>query len=126
MPNTKEILARLRTLREEKDLRQGYIARRLGIDRTTYVRKEQGIIPITTEEWIKLAEAMGKDLSYFFSLSSPVFNKNEIGAAEMLLLKLYRSLSPEERYDLICGINLLLKNVRRKETSETLEMLRKV
>ena len=63
----REVLERLRALREELALNQDYLAKRVGVDRTTYVRKERGVIPITTEEWIKLAAAMDREPSYFFA-----------------------------------------------------------
>ncbi|MBI5642758.1 MAG: helix-turn-helix transcriptional regulator [Deltaproteobacteria bacterium] len=122
MLTTKEILARLKSLRESKDLRQDYIARYLGIDRSTYVRKECGKIPITTEEWLKLAQAMEKAPSYFFTIpGATVFD--DPGEKETLLVKLYSHLSEEERADLICGINLMLKNIRKKAVIDTLKIL---
>lgn len=117
MQNTKEILERLRSLRVEKALRQDHVAKVLGVSRTTYVRKEQGAIPITTEEWVKLSKAMGKELAYFFSLSST-------GDREVLLLKLYRTLTPEEKSDFLSGIDLIFKRVRRKNIIQALEKLR--
>ncbi len=117
MQNTKDILDRLRSLRVEKALRQDHVAKVLGVSRTTYVRKEQGAIPITTEEWVKLSKAMGKELAYFFSLSST-------GDREVLLLKLYRALTPEEKSDFLSGIDLIFKRVRRKNIIQALEKLR--
>lgn len=117
MLSKKEILARLKMLRVEKSLRQGHVARRLGIDRTTYVRKEQGAIPITTEEWLALAQTMEMEPSYFFNYPCAPEEK------EQLLLKLYRSLSREERNDLIRNIKAALKGVRRKTVTDTLERL---
>lgn len=118
-----EILARLKTLRVEKSLRQGHVARRLGIDRTTYVRKEQGAIPITTEEWLTLAQTMELEPSYFFSYPCELENDPEHEEIEQLLLKLYRSLSREERNNLIRDIKAALKGIRRKTVTETLERL---
>lgn len=126
MLTTKDILERLKRLREEKDLRQEHMARYLGIDRTTYVRKERGSIPITTDEWIKLAEAMEKDPSYFFRCSMSADKDPSIEDREALLLKLYRALTPEERDDFVCGIHLMLKGIRRKTVRETVERLRRI
>ncbi len=123
MLTTKDILNRLKALREEKDLRQEYIARRLGIDRTTYVRKESGAIPITTEEWLKLADAMEQDPAYFFSLQRPYPDTPE-GARERLLIKLYRSLSQRQKEEFICGIHIMLKGIKKKAVRDTLEELR--
>ncbi|MBI5588045.1 MAG: helix-turn-helix transcriptional regulator [Deltaproteobacteria bacterium] len=119
MLNAKDILKRLKTLRIEKALRQEHVAKTLGVSRTTYVRKEQGTIPITTEEWVMLAEAMGKELGYFFSLSG-------MGDKEAFLLKFYRVLTPDERVDLLSGIDLIFKKAKRKEIVKALEDLVKV
>ncbi|MBI5888139.1 MAG: helix-turn-helix transcriptional regulator [Deltaproteobacteria bacterium] len=122
-----DVLGRLRTLREKKGLSQGHIARRLRIDRTTYVRKELGLIPITTEEWLKLAVAMDEDPCYFFRASakrghSPA-SQGAAGMTERALVELYRSLSREEKKDLISIIRLMLKGIRRKMVIKTLERL---
>ena len=122
MPNTKEILIRLKALREEKELRQEQIATCLGIDRTTYVRKESGAIPITTEEWLKLGETMEMDPSYFFGISGP--NEYKDGdMKERLLLNLYKLLSPDDRDCMIAALRLLLKNVQSKGVQDALKQL---
>ncbi len=123
MLTTKEILNRLKVLREEKDLRQEYVARRLGVDRTTYVRKENGAIPITTEEWLKLGDAMEKDPSYFFTPQRPYLETPE-AARERLLVKLYRSLTPAQKEDFICGVHIMLKGIKKKAVRDTLKELR--
>ncbi len=119
--NTRVILGRLRALREEKELRQGYIARRLGIDRTTYLRKELGLIPITTKEWLMLAVAMNEDPCYFFRI--PPEHADPARIAELALIELYRSLSRKEKKEIISGIRLILKGIRRKLVREALERL---
>jgi transcriptional regulator with XRE-family HTH domain len=121
MLRTKEILRRLKVLREEKRLRQEHLARRLGVDRTTYARKEKGSIPLTTEEWLKLARAMGEEMEYFFTSSF-----SDIEARERLLLKLYRSLSPSEQRDLLATMHLILKGIRRKKVQDALDRLLKL
>ncbi|MFQ5736103.1 MAG: helix-turn-helix domain-containing protein [Thermodesulfobacteriota bacterium] len=126
MLTKKEILARLRRLRMDMELRQEFMARSLGIDRTTYVRKESGGIPITTEEWLKLAEVMEKDPSYFFRCQMSVEEGLPVEDREALLVRLYRTLTPEERDEFICGIHLMLKGIRRRAVRETVERLRRV
>ncbi|MBI5598779.1 MAG: helix-turn-helix domain-containing protein [Deltaproteobacteria bacterium] len=126
MLSTKDILKRLRALREEKYLKQEFLARQLGIDRTTYIRKEKGRIPITTDEWLRLAQAMGRDLTYFFlSDNAPAANGVTEGSEE-LLVRLYRSLSIEEKQDLISCLRLILKGVKRKGVRDTIDMLGRV
>lgn len=121
MRRLKDILGRLKALREEKALKQERVAECLGIERSTYVRKELGEIPITTEEWIRLAEAMGKDPAYFFAPESPP--PREKGSKRELLCKLYSSLNEAERDDLLCVIHLMLKKIKRKTVQNTLKML---
>ncbi len=66
MRELKEILDRLKSLRKTRGIRQGEIAKELGVDRSTYVRKEQGEIPIITEEWLKIAKMLDVNPAYFF------------------------------------------------------------
>jgi len=122
MLSTDQILRRLRTLREAKYLKQEYVARRMGIDRTTYIRKEKGYIPITTDEWLKLADAMDKEPAYFFSANSAAgqAGPDVLEEGERLLLELYRSLKRDEREDMACCLRLMLKGVKRKEVREAL------
>ena len=117
----REVLERLRALREELALRQDYLAKRVGVDRTTYVRKEQGVIPITTEEWIKLAAAMDREPAYFFAGGAAV--KPALAKREALLLRLYRSLRPAEQEDFVCAVYLKCRSIRRKAVQETLKLL---
>ncbi len=120
MLNTREILKRLKVLREEKHVGQEYLARRLGVDRSTFARKENGSIPITTDEWLKLARAMDEELNYFFSSSSSSSDKD---VRERLLLRLYRSLSLTEQRDLLGTMRLILKGIRRRKVQDTLNRL---
>lgn len=129
MFNSKDILERLKTLRVSKDLRQDYLASRLGIDRTTYVRKERGIIPITTDEWLKLADAMEEEPAYFFTVKATkalVDRGDPRERREAVLVRLFRALNREEREDLVCCLHLMLKGIRRKMVQDALERLRKI
>lgn len=124
MLRTRDILDRLKTARTRKALRQDYVARCLGIDRTTYVRKEMGVIPITTDEWLKLADALEEEPAYFFTISTARLNESAMDVREMLLVRLYRSLKTDEREELVCCLHLMLKGIRRKGVRETLDRLR--
>jgi transcriptional regulator with XRE-family HTH domain len=123
MLSTQEILERLRALRKEMLLNQERLAGELGIDRTTYIRKEKGKIPITTDEWIKIAEVMGKDAAYFFHTNNDNRANNKAHNKEELLLKLFRSLNPEEKKDFVASIRLMLKGIQRKKVRDTLQTL---
>lgn len=121
--STRDILERLKTLRKEMALRQENIAERIGVDRSTYVRKERGAIPITTEEWIKLAKVLNREPSYFF-ICAPKAAETGLAMRERLLLKLYRSLRVNEQDEMICAVYMKLRNIRRKAVQETLRRLR--
>ena len=123
MLSTDDILRRLKELREEKQLNQEYIAGALGIDRTTYIRKEKGNIPITTDEWIRLARALEKEVTHFFNVNGSENHESEADKQERTVITLLRSLSIEEREDLLSGIRLLLKGIKRKKVVKTLDML---
>jgi len=121
--SVQKILERLKSLREELALRQDYLAMRVGVDRTTYLRKEGGSVPITTEEWIKIAGAMGRDASYFFSACDEK-KPPELAPRERLLIRLYRSLRPAEQEDLMCAVYFKCRHIRRKAVQDTLKLIR--
>ena len=124
MLSTKNILKRLRTAREEKPLSQERLARRLNIDRTTYIRKEKGHIPITTEEWMKIAEAMDKEPSYFFDSGRERLRKGEaVEKPERLVLALWRTLNAEEKRDFTACLRLIFRGVRKKKVQGALSAL---
>lgn len=120
-----DILAKLRVLREELAMRQEHLAARLGVDRSTYVRKELGSIPITTDEWLALSKALDRDPSYFFSSSSkPAMGEGGLALRERLLVKLYRSLRAGEQDDLVATVYLKFKGIRRKAVREAVRLLK--
>lgn len=122
MLKTKEVLLRLKALRVERELKQGYVAKRLGIDRTTYVRKEKGLIPITTEEWLKLAEALDETPSYFFMKGPPAHG---LDVRESAIIGFYKSLSPDEKEKFIGNIICLYEGVCRNEAGRALDDLKR-
>ena len=131
MLSTKNILKRLRAARKEKLLSQERLARRLNIDRTTYIRKEKGHIPITTEEWMKIAEAMDKEPSFFFDSGRerPRGTHTERGGSgeaeepERLVLALWRTLGAEEKRDFAACLRLIFRAVRKKKVQGALSAL---
>ncbi|MFZ3073402.1 MAG: helix-turn-helix transcriptional regulator [Thermodesulfobacteriota bacterium] len=138
MLSTKDILKRLRTVREEKLLSQVHLAKRLNIDRTTYIRKEKGHIPITTEEWMKIAAAMDKEPSYFFDSGRerprgtrevPMRSMGRSGSGEAveeperLVIALWRTLNAEEKRDFAACLRLIFRGVRKKKVQGTLSTL---
>lgn len=123
MINTRVILYRLKRSREERGLRQDEMARCLDIDRTTYLRKEKGQIPISTEEWLIISEVLDKDPTHFFIDSDMTLDESPTELQEHLIAKLYRALSEEDRRDFLFTIRLILKGVESKEVSEALDNL---
>ncbi len=125
MVKVDDILKRLRELRKRKALKQDYIAKRLGIDRTTYVRKERGHIPITTREWLLLAEVMSEDPSCFFAPAAGRAGRKgtgkkgaeEEGAA---VERLYSLMGPEERRDLMYILLLVSRILENRKLRKTL------
>lgn len=123
MVNTRLILFRLKTVREERGLRQDEMARCLNIDRTTYLRKEKGQIPISTDEWLIISEVLDKDPTHFFIDSDMNIEDSPTELQEHLIAKLYRGLSEEDRKDFLFTIRLFFKGVENKEVSEALDSL---
>ena len=68
--DAKEMLDRLEALRKEKNLKEGYVAEQLGIERAEYVGKENGSIPITIKEWLKISDIMEVKLIYFLKYNA--------------------------------------------------------
>jgi transcriptional regulator with XRE-family HTH domain len=63
--DAKEMLDRLEALRKEKNLKEEYVAGQLGIEKAEYVGKENGVIPITVKEWLRISDIMEVKLIYF-------------------------------------------------------------
>jgi len=123
MTGVKTVLIRLKALREQNSLGQCVLAETLGVNRSTYVRKELGYIPITTEEWVKLARRMDVKTSYFFEAESSGVEDNE-DSPHRALLALYRSLKVMEQRDLLTLIVIAFKGIKRKKVRENITRLR--
>jgi len=120
---TKTTLEKLKNIRTCNSLSQEHLARALGINRTTYIRKEQGSIPITTEEWVKIAAILDEEPAYFFSTSKKGHTMVSLEESERRLLKLYRSLTAEEQQDIRNSLRLMLKGIKRKKVKDAIELL---
>lgn len=95
----------------------------MGIDRTTYVRKELGLIPITTDEWVKIADSVNEDPCFFFCLAGAPVDYSPLTPKEETLMALYRSLRQGEREDFLVLLSVSLKHIKRKKVREALEKL---
>lgn len=102
---------------------QSELARCLGVNRSTYVRKEQGNIPITTEEWITLAGFMGVEAGYFFASDSAGEVLHEDGVAGTLA-SLYSSMQVMEQEDFLTLISIAFKGIKRKKVREAIAKLK--
>lgn len=60
-----ELLKQIRKIRKEKGFTQENVAKEIEVERSTYVRKEAGSIPITTKEFMKIAQFL--EFSYEFN-----------------------------------------------------------
>ena len=123
MSSTKEILKRLKALREDLGLRQDQLAAKLGVDRSTYARKEQGAIPITTDEWLRIAVALDEDVVEFFRHDGDGGGSKPSDDGKALL-RLYTSLNMEERHSLAATLRLILKGIKRKKVRDALSRLK--
>ena len=65
--NPDEMLARLKALRKDRNLKEEHLAHELGIDTETYVGKEKGTVPFTVKEWLRVSILMNVKLSYFIT-----------------------------------------------------------
>lgn len=124
--NKQEVLVRLKSFRVAKGLRQADMAEEIGVDRSTYVRKERGSIPISTEEWLILSRALGREISHFFLEHGATAGRGCETQEEALLKRLIRALRPEEKMYLFHSISMIFKGVRRREVTSVLDGIRRL
>ena len=72
--------ARIRNLREDRDLTQAYVANILGVGQRTYADYELGKTRIPVDSLIRLAELYNVDMNYICGLTkrSAIFPKNQV------------------------------------------------
>lgn len=66
MTKLDKILHQIKLLRKEKGFTQAKFAEVLKVDRTTYVRKESGFVPLTLKEFLLIADFLKAQPEYFF------------------------------------------------------------
>ncbi len=64
--NEQDILNRLRIIRTIKGTSQKMMAQAIGCNKNEYTQKEKGTIPVTTEEWLKIAKTLDVPVESFF------------------------------------------------------------
>ena len=72
MKITLEVLARIKKRREELYISQDALASELGLERSTYTRKEKGIVPITLEEFFRIVKALNTTSLNLLSGNVPI------------------------------------------------------
>ena len=102
---------RLRELRKQHKLTQQAVAEQLQVDRSTYAKYEIGRVCPDQQGLLALAELFGVTVDYLLgregTTPSPVLADGgeiaplELTPDEMLLIQTFRTLSPEEREQLI-------------------------
>lgn len=60
------VLHRLRSMRTRKGFTQEDIAKVIGCSSEDYSKKERGLSAFTTEEWLKIADALKMHMALFF------------------------------------------------------------
>ncbi len=65
---------KVKMLREEKKLSQGFLAHELGLDQSQYSRREKGEIQFIPEEIMKLSNLLETSISNLFGEETNVFN----------------------------------------------------
>jgi transcriptional regulator with XRE-family HTH domain len=68
---------KVKTIREERKISQGFMAHELGLDQSQYSRREKGEIQFVPEEIIKLSKLLETTISNLFGEETIVFNNND-------------------------------------------------
>ena len=66
MKELQKILGRIVSYRKNKGYTQAEVSARIGLERSTYARKELGMIPITLEEMLLIADLLELPVTSFF------------------------------------------------------------
>lgn len=115
IPNLKEgsyvyYYQRLRDLREDKDMTQKQIAEILQIHQVQYHKYESGKRELPLHMAVELAKYYNVSLDYIAGLTNDKrgLTKSELPKDETVLLKKYRSLSPQNKGRLLERLDILL------------------
>lgn len=70
------VFRNLKNIREDKDIKQREIAKILNVSQNTYSQYETGVIPLTAETLIKLADFYNVSIDYLLDrTNNPNINK---------------------------------------------------
>ncbi len=96
-----DILDRLRAVRIEMGFSREDMDEALGLKSGEYGKKEDGEDPITTEQWLKIAETLGQPLERFFT-------KSRYDKETLMLINGYRRLTEKGKRTVMAVLNALL------------------
>ena len=63
------VFERIRNIREDRDIRQRQVAEFLNVSQNTYSQYENGVISLSAETAVKLAEFYGTSVDYLLGLT---------------------------------------------------------
>ncbi|MBQ8725033.1 MAG: helix-turn-helix transcriptional regulator [Oscillospiraceae bacterium] len=63
------VFERIRNIREDRDIRQRQVAEYLNVSQNTYSQYENGVISLSAETAVRLAEFYGTSVDYLLGLT---------------------------------------------------------
>lgn len=63
------VFERIRNIREDRDIRQRQVAKYLNVSQNTYSQYENGVISLSAETAVRLAEFYGTSVDYLLGLT---------------------------------------------------------
>jgi transcriptional regulator with XRE-family HTH domain len=66
---------KIKSIREDKKISQGYIAYELGVDQSQYSRREKGEIPFVPNEIVKISKLLQTSISNLFEEETYINNE---------------------------------------------------
>lgn len=104
MNTQEEVLKKLSTMRKKKGLSKEIMSQAIGCGTGEYAKKEKGTAPISTGEWIRIAESLNVPVCAFFSNVSMDSAKDS-----NILLHGYNRLSTKGRTAIMALLNAFLR-----------------
>ncbi len=93
-----KIISNIKTIRESKNLTAEYIAQQMGINQSTYTRKENGDTDFSLTELIKLGDVLEVSVSKFIDMDlQKVINQYNNETANGNFIE-HQTVSPDEGY----------------------------
>ncbi len=67
---------KIRSIREDKKLSQGYLAHELGLDQSQYSRREKGEIPFVPNEIVRISKLLKTSVAFLFGEETSIDQKD--------------------------------------------------